>query len=54
MYLLSALTALSFLVPFTISATVEAAAAKIPYSTEAVDSALAKGCSVFLEFSASW
>jgi hypothetical protein len=46
--------ALSFLVPVTIPVAVQAAAAKIPYSAAAVDGALAKGCSVFLEFSASW
>ena len=34
--------------------TVQAAAAKIPYSPEVVNNALAKGCSVFLEFGASW
>ena len=34
--------------------TVQAAASKIPYSPEVVNNALANGCTVFLEFGASW
>ncbi len=32
----------------------QAASGKVPYSPEAKDAALAKGCAVFLEFGASW
>jgi hypothetical protein len=49
-FILSSLAALFMLVPMTAMAE----AGKIPYSPQAVDSALAKGCSVFLEFGASW
>ena len=32
----------------------QAGGAKTPYSPQAVDSAMAKGCTVFLEFGAKW
>ncbi|MBT3702143.1 MAG: hypothetical protein HOH26_01260 [Alphaproteobacteria bacterium] len=51
--MLPVIAALSMFLPLLLSGAVQAAA-KIPYSPQAVDSALAKGCSVFLEFGASW
>lgn len=33
---------------------VQAGGVKIPYSPQAVDAAMAKGCAVFLEFGAKW
>jgi hypothetical protein len=47
------IAACSMLLPLMLSGAVQAAA-KIPYSPQVVDTALAKGCSVFLEFGASW
>jgi len=51
---LPVIAALTMLLPMMISGAVQAAAAKLPYSPQVVDAALAKGCSVFLEFGASW
>ena len=36
------------------SLAVRAEIADVPYSPQVVDTALAKGCAVLLEFSASW
>jgi hypothetical protein len=49
-FVLSAIAALSMCLPLV----AHAAAAKLPYSPQVVETALAKGCSVFLEFGASW